>query len=515
MSSAATQGAGLQAYLSSHPSFQDPRSSSSALPSLYSDLSRQRKSNPAGYRANIEWWRDILTDVTWQGVQLDASDKDRQPNDKSGLNQASSSRTVFHLDETTKIRWTVSSVGRPLGLGTVLSELEKTGHATSLPRFMQSSVPIKGPQTQSGGLRSYVPSVSTVASTLLLSPAKWAVSQLGLPNITGSGGSSDDSDYSEDEVLFKRKKGDYVIFENVARLSSAFLEQHWATSSLSPLSGLLTMAEFTDKLMSVCKAQYGFVPSEQDIQVVLKHLTRDCGGVATSERNIVKLASSELDPIVKEITEEDRGVLAVKTTHRQLELQIADLEAKIAERNTRIKTYLAAGQKPQALSYLRSRKALEELLTRRMNTLETLTGVLLKIEQAKGDVEIVKSYQTSSSVLDSILANPELKMDNVDSTVAKLEDSLASHQQVDDALRDIGQTGAQIDEDEIQDELEALLQEQRQQEKPADDKQAQQATEQQDQDEELRRRLEQLRLPTEQPKLSQDSVHSVRPIAES
>lgn len=517
---------GLQAYLSSHPAFQDAQSSSSALPSLYSDLSRQRKTNPAGYHANIEWWRDILTDVTWRGVQYDQSlpaqnDEQRNARNMAGAS-ANSSRTVFCLDEGTKIRWTVSSVGRPLGLGTVLSELEKSGHATTLSRFLQSTTPVSGPQTPQGrgGLRTYVPSVGTVASTLLLSPAKWAVSQLGLPSIAGNA-SNDDSDYSEDEMLFKRKKGNYVIYQNVARLSSAFLEQHWATSSLNPLTSLLTMTEFTDKLNTVSMSQFGFVPSEQDVQVVLKHLTRDCGGIARSERSMVKLASSELDPVANPITEEDRGVLAVKTTHRQLESQIQDLESKIAERNTRIKAYLATGSKSQALSYLRSRKALQELLSRRMDTLETLTGVLLKIEQAKGDVELVRSYQTSSNVLNSILANPELKMDNVDVTVARLEDSLSAHQQVDDALRDIGQSASQIDEDEIQDELEALLQEQRQQDtKVTQD--TQQATSQQKQeeqqnrsdDQELARRLEQLRMPRDQPDEAQKSKHSASPIAE-
>lgn len=55
---------------------------------------------------------------------------------------------------------------------------------------------------------------------------------------------------------------------------------------------------------------------------------------------------------------------------------------------TRIEASLRAKQKPQALSYLRSRKTLEELLVRRMGSLETLHGVLVKLEQAAGDVEV-------------------------------------------------------------------------------------------------------------------------------
>lgn len=100
----------LSAYLSQHPDFADPSSSSSRLPSLYSDLSRQRQSNPAGYRANVEWWRTILEDVCRKGIQSDEPEGKGKGKD----------RLVLHADEGMQARWTVEQVGRPLGLGTVI-----------------------------------------------------------------------------------------------------------------------------------------------------------------------------------------------------------------------------------------------------------------------------------------------------------------------------------------------------------------------------------------------------------
>jgi len=41
-----------------------------------------------------------------------------------------------------------------------------------------------------------------------------------------------------------------------------------------------------------------------------------------------------------------------------------------------------------ALSYLRSKKQLEELLVKRLGSLETLQGVLMKIENAANDIEV-------------------------------------------------------------------------------------------------------------------------------
>nr|CDI53153.1 conserved hypothetical protein [Melanopsichium pennsylvanicum 4] len=111
---------GLARYLTNQTDFLNPKSPTSPLPALYADLSRQRKTNPAGFRSNIEWWRNMLLDVTFKGVQYEfdppcpisasasASDVDvdtEKP--KSGGGGDEVDRTVFRLDESTKARWTV------------------------------------------------------------------------------------------------------------------------------------------------------------------------------------------------------------------------------------------------------------------------------------------------------------------------------------------------------------------------------------------------------------------------
>lgn len=45
-------------------------------------------------------------------------------------------------------------------------------------------------------------------------------------------------------------------------------------------------------------------------------------------------------------------------------------------------------QKPLALSYLRSRKQLEDLLNKRLASLGTLESTLVSIETATGDVQV-------------------------------------------------------------------------------------------------------------------------------
>ncbi|EST04704.1 Snf7 [Kalmanozyma brasiliensis GHG001] len=446
---------GLAKYLSTHTSFQDPRSSSSPLPALYSDLSRQRKSNPAGYRASVEWWKGILLDVTFAGVQFDRDPPSSTSISASGMGEVVD-RTTFRLDESTKARWTIPGVGRPLGLGTVIADLERERTVIPLSSYLKSPTPLSGP-SPSSGLRSYIPTTRGVASALLLTPAKWAASSL---YTLALGSKEDDAEYSEDERLFRLKRGEWVFFPLVERLSTSFLMHFYANeASLSPLSLLMTTSEFHTKLAAQC----GFEPSERDALLVLKYLSRDRreGPAAVVQDGLIKFAPTEYDP-VEPITSEDRDILAVHSTLLRLDTQISSLETQITTRNESIKTALRANNPSLAKTHLRSRKALEEALQKRRGVRETLSGVLANIEQAKGDVEVMRALKASEGVLRGVLGRKELQVENVESVMDGLQELVGVQDEVDGVIRD----GARVhvDEEEMEEELRVLEAEKRREE---------------------------------------------------
>lgn len=105
-----------------------------------------------------------------------------------------------------------------------------------------------------------------------------------------------------------------------------------------------------------------------------------------------------------------------------------------------------------AKSHLRSRKQLEELLAKRTNTLETMQTVLLRLETAAGDIQIMQAYESATSTMKALLAHPSLK--NADQTLDAMADALADQKEVEDAIGSAA--GADIDEDELSAELAAL-----------------------------------------------------------
>lgn len=133
-----------------------------------------------------------------------------------------------------------------------------------------------------------------------------------------------------------------------------------------------------------------------------------------------------------------------------------------------------------ALSYIRSRKQLQEVLSKRLGSLATLESTLLTVETAAGDIEvsrpyhllepglwihivtqIMKSYTSSTVTLRSILSHSALQRDNVDKTMDALAEANADARELDEAIRIGGDValgvGDNVDESEIEEEWAALV----------------------------------------------------------
>lgn len=194
-----------------------------------------------------------------------------------------------------------------------------------------------------------------------------------------------------------------------------------------------------------------------DLQVLIKYMTRD-KGIAVSDGKVIKLEHMMGDQL-SPITEEERGIVNVKDTYSRLESQVEEIERRIKERQTKVETCLREKKREQAMSYLRSRKMLDELLEKRTKSLETLHGVLIKIEQAASDVEIVKAYELSTSSLKILLSDARLQPDRIDQSMEQMQETLASADEVRRAI-EVGNGGirAAAGEEEIDDaELEAEM----------------------------------------------------------
>ncbi|KAH8923932.1 hypothetical protein BT69DRAFT_1333411 [Atractiella rhizophila] len=435
-------------FLSSRPEF---KANDERLGFLYSAFPSRKSANPDGYAQAVEWWKGLLCDLAWEGGQ-------------SGKGEETD-RLILNVDEKLRevLRW--DGIGAPSALGEVVRSMARSRVVIPLPVF--NSTP---------SLSTLLPSTSatrsissTLLSTLVAGPLSWAFSQLN------PFASEDDSFTYDDEDVFRQCKGSYVIVSNLEKTAKIVCAKLAELAGLNVTERLFTREEW--------KKKFGIVDgkelSQRDLEVLMKYLQRD-QRVLVMDRGVVKILSSLTLPSTSRATEgistEERGILELKQSSNNLTQQISDIESRISQQTAKIEKYLKAKQKSMALSYLRSRKQLEALLLKRTGTLETVTSVLLSIERATGDVEIMRMYDLGSKTLKSLLAHPSLSPDKVDETMESLSETLADQKEIDDAIGIGGDlarrsgVAEEIDDDELKKELEMLEEEVKGEEKKVREK---------------------------------------------
>ncbi|KAH9035493.1 Snf7-domain-containing protein [Lactarius pseudohatsudake] len=393
--------------LSSLPSYNGL--SKSRIQSLYSDISRQKHSNPTAYGSNITWWR---------------------------FHTGSPNTLILHADQSLLESLRYGGAGKPLCLGTVITELVNSRTAVPLQQFLSASQSI-----YDSGWLPY-----RVAAFVVGKPLWWALQQL---NVLGS------DDESESE-RWKHTKGDYVLIGVLEHAADSVLASQRARD-VSLADTLYSFDSFRATFAS--SALPGVTLSDKDLRVLLKFLERDRRAIVT-EREVIKFVGTGFS--TPEITAVDHGALELKSAVANLTAQIDSITAKIDSHKAKAANAIRQQHKSLALSYLRSRKQLEEVLTQRLGSLEILQSTLLRVEAAAEDIRIVKAYESSTATLRALLAHPSLQRDAVERTFDALADANADARELDDAVRSgmdlaVGTGASPEGEDEINAELAALV----------------------------------------------------------
>ncbi|KAG2041616.1 Snf7-domain-containing protein [Suillus americanus] len=398
--------------------------SKSRLHSLYSDIHRQKHSNPSSFHAYVDWWHGTLKDVISRGWQ--GSDG---PDGTSNKLVLGARRMLVD-----KLRY--EGVGKPLGLGTTIAEMRRSNDLILLSQFLTSQ--------QSVYDLGWLP--YRIASFVVGKPLWWAMEQLDIVR-------SEDS-YTEAET-WKKIEGDYVMLGLVVQAADT-LETLRDGTGLSPADNLYTFEDFRREFGA--KVLPGVVLSEIDIKVLIKFLERE-RRVVVQNGDIIKFVTASHD---REITAVDRGILQLKTAVRNLREQVDSIQNKIDQTTTNITNALRQQRKSIALAELRFKKHLDDLLSKRLGSLHNLESTLISVETAAGDVEIMKTYESSTATLKAILSHPSLQRDKIEETMDALATSTADAREIDDAIRmgeDMTAVDAGIDDMELEVELNALVEE--------------------------------------------------------
>ncbi|KAK2877211.1 hypothetical protein FQN49_001335 [Arthroderma sp. PD_2] len=394
------------------------------LPSLYSDFSPQRQTNPDGYHSNVAAWQRALANATLSGhvpslSTSSRSGKETLPHRNNLLVLRTSNALMADLETR---EW-----GRPLSLQCVIDEAIRSGNMISLDVFLSSQTsPFK-----SGWLR--LPSPPSLSQVVI-----WGMKQArGL--VIGA-----DGDHLSGTGMLQTSE--LVLVDNLKQAANRLIKGV-AGHHNSSVDRIYSKEMFMIQFAHIFGEET--LLSATDFSVLLTYLSRDRNIILYDGKTVKFRDTSDTSD---SITQEDGAIASLKTIIARLTLQVTTLAEKIKDLTANAQNALANKNRILALSTLRSKKLAERNLQQRADTLLQLEEVYAKIEQAASQVDIVRVMKASTGALRQL--NSQLGgVDKVEDVVEELRKEMDN---VDELGGVLNEAGPVIDETELDDELQEM-----------------------------------------------------------
>ncbi|XP_062307704.1 charged multivesicular body protein 7 isoform X1 [Osmerus eperlanus] len=301
----------------------------------------------------------------------------------------------------------------PLGLGTVIQSMARCGRTQRESEFAAN--------IDSGWL-------SWGVGLLLVKPLKWTFSTL----------------LGRSPIALEAS---FVVIELVKEKAAELL----AVYRSSPLASrtLLSFQELCTLASHVCV-------DESTLCMALLQLQREKQVVVALQdgEKIVKFSQPGQNRI-SPVSDVDMGIYQLQRSEKMLEGKVEALGQESEKCREEAKVCLRQGKKSQALRCLRSRKRVEKRADRLHAQLETVKGILDRIAHSQTDKLVVQAYQAGVAALQVSLK--DVTVERAESLVDQIQELCDNQEEVSQALCGGGLNPADVDTDELEEELESLL----------------------------------------------------------
>ncbi|XP_072177330.1 charged multivesicular body protein 7-like [Diadema setosum] len=251
---------------------------------------------------------------------------------------------------------------------------------------------------------------------------------------------------------------EYVSAELLKECSAAFLERHHQSVQCASTDHVVDYATFREACADLCRDQSSF-------DLVLLHLQRKKDILVTTNEGtkIIKFASKG-EKAVTPVTAAELGTLALKKTIDTMQRTIERLTANIQQQDKETKQLLHKGMKSSAKTALRRKKLCQKRLENTETTLDTLQQLQDRLQSSESEKMIMDAFKTGAQALRKTLDDNGLTPEAMDETISDVQEVMEMCNELDDTLaqgnKAIDETvnfGANVDVDDLDSELEALL----------------------------------------------------------
>ncbi|ODV69933.1 hypothetical protein HYPBUDRAFT_93288, partial [Hyphopichia burtonii NRRL Y-1933] len=383
------------------------------ISSLYSDFNRLKILNPDGYEANLNAWLHLFLSLLEsrslmkyeESVQTSLSMPTRNPN----------------LDQLLAL----PVLGKPRSLGLVLKELVERKQLIPVSEYKAYDKSFEQYFGSQGSLVDYV------------SPTKWlswGLMSLGLLN--------EFTPMLKDGTL----KADYYFswekFVSVADGLFKKLKEHVHDGSYSSL--VYDKLELLEVIQSNIDSQI----TPFDLDLLLIYYSRDKKHLLilkVEDRIYIKFNSIQFGNAV-DISEADIGISNLKSNIAQLEKRNDQLSRELDDKIPQSVQSLIS--KPDSLERIKkiliNKKTISKSLSKSQDIVNQLNSILLKIDDATLNSQILQIYKTSIKTLSSL---NKVDLDEVENIKSDLDDEIRNVDEVSNRLNEDNAYDDEIEEE--------------------------------------------------------------------
>ncbi|XP_029294834.1 charged multivesicular body protein 7 [Cottoperca gobio] len=302
----------------------------------------------------------------------------------------------------------------PLGLATVIQSMARCGKIQRESEFAANM--------DCGWL-------SWGVGLLLVKPLKWTFSTLL---------GSSQVPLEESFVVIE------LVKEKAEELLKVYRSSEFASCSILSFQELCTLSS------DVCA-------DESTLCMALLQLQRDKKVTVSLHEGekIVKFCQAGQDHI-SPVSDVDMGIYKLQRSEKLLEERVEKLALEAEKCKEEARVLLREGKKSQALRCLRGRKRVEQRAESLFAKLESIRGILDRVAQSQTDKMVMQAYQAGVSALR--LSLKDVTVERAESLVDQIQELCDTQDDVNQTLSS-GVTSADVDMDELEEELKSLLDE--------------------------------------------------------
>ncbi|XP_053665447.1 charged multivesicular body protein 7 [Anopheles marshallii] len=260
------------------------------------------------------------------------------------------------------------------------------------------------------------------------------------------------------EVAVGRFTGMVNINDNENFIVTAVTHQH-----SKMIENIIAERELTNKLLQYeylvdllkktsSITRHGVEPAV-DLLEKCNRLTKQtivCGETSTL---LIKFAGA--NAIAQPITSIEKSIYELEESENRLMEDINMVEHSISQTMDKVREYIKDGRKQMAKTYLKKKNYLEKNMQGKINALENLQGILLKIHNCQSDKNIIEAYKLGTNALKNAYEAAGITIDQLDETMDEMRYVLEQHDEMSALINTV--STSDVDELELEQELGDLI----------------------------------------------------------